>query len=116
MNPFPRDHRTIVNNGGEKRPNGWHCCFTVETGCEPCHRRTYQTTVRTTSPVSHRPRPVSVIVKIFGPADTCQVSTLNTFRLINVRRRKTLICSDLCSVDRNESNIVDVCREIPTGG
>ena len=22
MNPFPRDHRTIVNNGEEKRPNG----------------------------------------------------------------------------------------------
>ena len=22
MNPFPRDHRTMVNNGEEKRPNG----------------------------------------------------------------------------------------------
>ena len=30
MNPFPRDHRTIVNNGSEKRPNG--IVVTVKTG------------------------------------------------------------------------------------
>ena len=36
MNPFPRDHRTIVNNGEEKRPNGIVVYYDDWLGSKPC--------------------------------------------------------------------------------
>ena len=73
MNPFPRDHRTIVNNGEEKRPNGivftdWLPVNLVIGEQEDCS----QDKLNLMSAVSSF---IKIYVGVFGP-------TLNTLGLI----------------------------------
>ena len=110
MNPFPRDHRTIVNNGEEKRPNGIVVYYDDWLGSKPCGVEGKPTRLQLTktkicikrafinkssTALLNQVRGLfqsRLMLVFFGWADICKIC--NTFGLINVRTRNRLICSD----------------------